>query len=81
MQQVLMSTEEKEALYYCELVRYGIDFKEALTVAKILASEKPDELLTEEEKKLVTEVCKLWIVKHKHFKHLNPYLMKYKNFN
>jgi len=30
-------------------------------VAKLLAANKPDELLTDEEQQLIDEVCRLWL--------------------
>ncbi|MUG96889.1 hypothetical protein F7734_32925 [Scytonema sp. UIC 10036] len=69
--------EQEETIYHSELFRYGVDYEKAAIAAKVLASKKPDELLTEEEKQLVTEACKMWLEKHKRLTHLNPLLKKY----
>ena len=45
-------------------------YHKAAKAAKILASEKPEELWTEEEKRLVVEVCKQWFSNHKRYKKL-----------
>ncbi|MBW4563750.1 MAG: hypothetical protein KME32_21910 [Mojavia pulchra JT2-VF2] len=74
----LTSIEEKERVYHSELIRHGVNYEEAVQAAKIIASEKPNELLTPEETELVKEVCTAWLLKHKSYKHLNPLLMKFK---
>ncbi|WP_407887096.1 hypothetical protein [Scytonema sp. NUACC26] len=70
--------EDKETIYYSELLRYGVEYSKAATAAKILSSGKPDELLTRGEIELVNDVCEEWLAKHKRHKHLNPLLAKYK---
>ncbi|WP_026732395.1 hypothetical protein [Fischerella sp. PCC 9605] len=59
-----MFSKEKEEFFHTELVKYGVDYQRAAKVAKILASEKPDELLSDKEKQLAEEVCKEWLRQH-----------------
>ncbi len=73
-----ISLEQKELLYYTDLIRYGVDLTIAAKVAKILAFGSSDEILNPEEKKLVTDACKLWIENRNCLKHLNPLLIKHK---
>ncbi|BAY43246.1 hypothetical protein SAMD00079811_08250 [Scytonema sp. HK-05] len=77
-QRFSISNKEKKELYHSELVRYGVTFDKAAEAAKILASGKPDELLTEKEIERVNEVCEAWLSKHKRYKNLNPLLAKHK---
>jgi uncharacterized DUF497 family protein len=66
MQRVLsISIEEKEKLFHTKLVKHGVSYSDAARVAKILASETPDEHLTAEDRQLTTEVCKIWLQHHK----------------
>ncbi|MUG97927.1 hypothetical protein F7734_38725 [Scytonema sp. UIC 10036] len=66
MQQVLsLSVEEKERLFHTELVKHGVSYSDAARVAKILASETPDELLTVKDIQLTTEACKIWLKQHR----------------
>ncbi|KAF3890757.1 hypothetical protein DA73_0400001290 [Tolypothrix bouteillei VB521301] len=60
-----MSVEEKERLFHTELVKHGVSYSHAARVAKILASETPDEVLTAEDVQLTTEACKIWLKQHK----------------
>lgn len=60
-----LSVEDKEELFHTELVRHGVEYHKAAEVAKILVSGKPDELLTDTEKQLTTEVCQQWIEQRK----------------
>ncbi|WP_017739817.1 hypothetical protein [Scytonema hofmannii] len=52
--------QENENLYQAELLRYGVEQKLASEAAKILASEKPDELLSSEELSAIVEACEQW---------------------
>ncbi len=52
--------QENEKLYQAELLRYGVEQKLASEAAKILASEKPDELLSSEELSAIVEACEQW---------------------
>ncbi|ARV57634.1 hypothetical protein BZZ01_02395 [Nostocales cyanobacterium HT-58-2] len=61
----MFSSKQKEELFHTALVKYGIDYYKAGTVAKILASGKPDELLTDKEIQLSKEVCSDWLKQHK----------------
>ncbi|MBW4491196.1 MAG: hypothetical protein KME12_25850 [Trichocoleus desertorum ATA4-8-CV12] len=55
------SIEHKEVLFRVELIHRAIPESRAAEVAKLLAAETPDELLTAEEQQLVDEVCRLWL--------------------
>ncbi|MUG94407.1 hypothetical protein F7734_19320 [Scytonema sp. UIC 10036] len=52
--------QENENLYKKELLKYGVEQKLAASAAKILASEKPNELLSSEELRVLTEACEQW---------------------
>ncbi len=62
---------EKERIFHTQLVKYGVEYDKAAKAAKILASGKPDELLTNEEIQLVKEVCRDWSIQNKRYKRLN----------
>jgi hypothetical protein len=64
-QRLFMSLKEKEEFLHTELVRHGVEYHKAAEVARILLSGKPDELLTEKEIQLATEVCRKWIIQRK----------------
>ena len=66
-----MSLKEKEEFLHTELVRHGVEYHKAAEVARILVSGKPDELLTEKEIKLATEVCRKWIIQRKRLAFIN----------
>lgn len=70
-----MSVEEKEKLFHTELVKYGVEYKTAGKVARILASGKPDELLTQQERRLVKDACQKWLIQNKRKKRID-YLFK-----
>jgi dissimilatory sulfite reductase (desulfoviridin) alpha/beta subunit len=53
-------TQENENIYQGELLKYGVEHKLAASAAKILASEKPNELLSSEELRTITEACEQW---------------------
>ena len=55
------SQQRKELLFRVELVHRSIPESRAAEVAKLLAANKPDELLTDEEQHLIDEVCRLWL--------------------
>jgi hypothetical protein len=56
-----LSQQRKEIIFRVELVHRLIPESRASEVAKLLAADKPDELLTEEEQQLIDEVCRLWL--------------------
>lgn len=62
------SKEEKEKIFHTNLVKYGIKYDKAAKVAKLLASENHEDSWTEEEKILVAEVCKEWLIYRKRYK-------------
>jgi hypothetical protein len=65
-----MPVEEKERLFHTQLVKYGVEYTTAGKVARILASGKPDELLTPQERQLVKEACQKWLTQHKRKKRI-----------
>jgi hypothetical protein len=75
-----MPVEEKERLFHTELVKYGVEYKIAGKVARILTSGKPDELLTQQERQLVKEACQKWLTQHKSHKRIKS-LVKSMNIN
>lgn len=56
-----MSLKEKEEFFHIELVKHGVEYHKAAEVARIIVSGKPDELLTDKERQLATEVCRQWV--------------------
>ncbi|MEI2583682.1 hypothetical protein [Scytonema sp. PRP1] len=56
-----MSLKEKEEFFHIELVKHGVEYHKAAEVARIIVSGKPDELLTDKERQLATEVCREWV--------------------
>lgn len=60
-ERLLMSLKEKEEFLHLELVKHGVEYHKAAEVARIIVSGKPDELLTDKERQLATEVCREWI--------------------
>jgi hypothetical protein len=55
------SQERKEVLFRVELIHRLIPESQAVTVAKLLAADLPDESLTDAEQQLIDEVCRLWL--------------------
>jgi hypothetical protein len=72
------TVEDKEAIYYSQLFKQGVEYDKAAIAAKILANGKPDEELTPGEIELVSEVCSEWLANHKRYKHLNAFKTQYK---
>ncbi|MEJ1934132.1 hypothetical protein WDZ92_28380 [Nostoc sp. NIES-2111] len=66
-----MPVEEKERLFHTQLVKYGVEYTTAGKVAQILASAKPDELLTPQERQLVKQACQKWLTQHKRRKRID----------
>ncbi|BAZ23650.1 hypothetical protein NIES4073_45390 [Kalymmatonema gypsitolerans NIES-4073] len=60
-ERLLMSLKEKEEFFHIELVKHGVEYHKAAEVARIIVSGKPDELLTDKERQLATEVCRQWV--------------------
>ncbi|MBD2778068.1 serine/threonine-protein kinase [Iningainema tapete] len=75
--QPFVSFTEKKEIFHTELVKHGVGYQKADQAAWILASGKPDELLTDEEIQLVTEVCQEWSRQHKR---LTSILKDYRRF-
>ncbi|WP_414588717.1 hypothetical protein [Scytonema sp. PCC 10023] len=60
-ERLLMSLKEKEEFFHLELVKHGVEYHKAAEVARMIVSGKPDELLTDKERQLATEVCRKWL--------------------
>jgi hypothetical protein len=60
-----MSVEEQERLYQTELIKAGVDFRQAEKAAKLLAEDLLDEQLTREEHQLIQSVCTQWLAQRK----------------
>lgn len=60
-ERLLMSLKEKEEFFHIELVKHGVEYHKAAEVARMIVSGKPDELLTDKERQLATEVCREWV--------------------
>ncbi len=56
-----LSIRQKEAVFCTELVKLGIPFGRAATVARIISTGQPDESLTPKERQLVQKVCLYWL--------------------
>ncbi|MDZ8187395.1 MAG: hypothetical protein RMX96_21430 [Nostoc sp. ChiSLP02] len=69
-----MSGQEKEKIFHTELVKYGVKYEKAQKAAQLLASGKPDELLTQQERQIVLEACYEWSKQRKRYKHLKSLL-------
>lgn len=67
------SQERKELLFRIELIHRLVPESQAAQVAKLLAADKPDELLTEEERQLVNDVCRLWLERRNRGRSLGLY--------
>jgi hypothetical protein len=65
-----MSELEKEKIFHTQLVKYGVKYEQAHKAAQILASQKPDELLTPQERQIITEACNQWSRQRKRYKSL-----------
>ncbi|BAU06387.1 MULTISPECIES: hypothetical protein [Fischerella] len=73
-----MYSKEIEEFFHTQLVKYGVDYQRAAQVAHILASGKPDELLSEKEIQIAEEVCREWLRQYKRYKHLTSLLREHK---
>ncbi|MCC5642779.1 hypothetical protein LC607_07440 [Nostoc sp. CHAB 5824] len=69
-----MPVQDLEEFFHTQLVKHGVNYNLAAKAAKILASGKPDELLTVEEKHLATEVCQQWSKQRQRLERLNSLL-------
>lgn len=56
-----VSVEEKERLFQSELVKGGVNYHQAIQVAKVLARNQSEETLTPEEAQLTEEACRIWL--------------------
>ncbi|MFN6485132.1 MULTISPECIES: hypothetical protein [unclassified Nostoc] len=69
-QNFLISVEEKEKIFHTELVKYGVEYEQARKAAQILASSQPDELLSQQDRQIVTQVCNKWSAERKRYKRI-----------
>ncbi|MBD2445964.1 hypothetical protein H6G76_02100 [Nostoc sp. FACHB-152] len=58
----------KEHLFQTELVKYGVDSEKAAKLAYILASEPENQMLTNEEIQIFTDVGQKWLLSLKSYK-------------
>ncbi|HEY9751057.1 MAG TPA: hypothetical protein V6C63_20405 [Allocoleopsis sp.] len=56
-----VSVAEKEKLFQAELVKGGVNYHQAIQVAKVLARNQSEETLTPEEAQLTEEACRVWL--------------------
>ena len=68
-----LSNEDKERIYQTDLVKYGVKADKAAKAAQILASDEIEKVLTEEEKRLVTEACKECLNNYNRYKDLQQF--------
>jgi hypothetical protein len=59
--QIAKLSNERQKVFLAQFIKGGVEYSLALQVAEILASQKPEELLTDEEKELVEQACRLWL--------------------
>ena len=64
------SIEEREKIFCTEMVKYGVEYEEAVIAAKIIASGQGDELLSLLEIKIVEDACKKWSEQNQRLKRL-----------
>ncbi|MBD2532331.1 hypothetical protein H6G97_23225 [Nostoc flagelliforme FACHB-838] len=64
------SIEEREKIFCTELVKYGVEYEEAVIAAKIIASGQGDEFLSPSEIKIVEDACKKWSEQNQRLKRL-----------
>ena len=55
-------TDAQQQLFFAALIRSEVNFELALVASKLLAQEKPESCWTPEEKQLVDQVCRTWLV-------------------
>jgi hypothetical protein len=63
----------QQQLFFAALIRSEVDFESALAASKILSQGKPESSWTPEEKQLVDQVCRTWLVyrqRQQKFEHL-----------
>lgn len=60
-----LSPEDKEQLFYNELLKSGVEYQAAIRVAKLIASAHPDTSLSAEDHELMTQACQQWLNWHK----------------
>ncbi|MEP0873377.1 hypothetical protein NDA01_26815 [Trichocoleus desertorum AS-A10] len=52
---------ERQKVFLAQFIKGGVEYSLALQASGILAAEKPEELLTDEEKGIVEQACRLWL--------------------
>ena len=55
------SCNDRKKVFLAQFIKGGVEYSLALQAAQILASGKPEELLTREEQALVEQACHLWL--------------------
>ncbi|HEY9295062.1 MAG TPA: hypothetical protein VIQ31_01580 [Phormidium sp.] len=56
-----MSIEERKQLFHIELIKVGIDYRQAEKAAELLSESLPNEQLTQAEQQLIQVVCTQWL--------------------
>ncbi|MGF1937155.1 MAG: hypothetical protein RM347_022685 [Nostoc sp. ChiQUE02] len=70
------SIEEREKIFCTELVKYCVEYEEAVIAAKIIASGQGDEFLSASEITIVKDACKKWSEQNQRFKRLKAIVKK-----
>jgi hypothetical protein len=55
------SFNEQQKVFLAQFIKGGVEYSLALQAAEILAAEKLEALLTDEEKEIVEQACRLWL--------------------
>ena len=66
-----LSVHKKEAVFCTELVKLGIPFDRAVTVARILSRGQLEESLTSAERQLIQKACAEWLKQRQRQKCIN----------
>ena len=57
-----ISSNAQQQLFFAALIRSEVTFEAALTTSKLLSQVKPESSWTPEEKQLVDQACRTWLV-------------------
>lgn len=73
-----LSIEERKEIFATELLKSGVEPREAVEVAGIVADELPDEQLTSRQLQLVKAACTKWLKERKRQQFINE-VLKYRS--
>jgi hypothetical protein len=76
-----ISAEEREQIFYTELIKAGVDFQKAAKAAKVLALDPLDEQLTREDEQLVKDACYQWLAQRKRMNFISQVINKFHTEN